>query len=416
MSSVLGSHICPFILRFPAFFRFFFRRPAESGLVLFGALLYTFSDSIKARQTMFRYTVTKDDFTEMSVHLMKQKSAKTSSKIKLVLFTVVQMAVIAWLIVTGKNVSPTIRVLMGIASLIWAGQTVFSYGCYKARAKMMLTNQADNDKSGDFWKEHRLQLQRNKVSISYGGKNASIECAQITGTKETENLTLLMSGNGIFEIVPKSVSKREDFKAFLEEIKSAAARRLKEAQEKQRRSALDNAVFKEYLPLSEEEVVRELVRMKRLSLLTAAGWSKVTVLVLLIPLLILGLSIFYGNTLYILFAALFFLLTNAGTLMIFTPLYKNVVKKQLQPAGEEGYLLTVAEGTVNLFTREYHHRFELDKLRKVMEDKDGTLYLFFPDQQMVFVPASVSKEFKTAVNRRRSLTEITGNQEKKEKP
>ena len=365
---------------------------------------------------MFRYTVTKDDFTEMSVHLMKQKSAKTSSKIKLVLFTVVQMAVIAWLIVTGKNVSPTIRVLMGIASLIWAGQTVFSYGCYKARAKMMLTNQADNDKSGDFWKEHRLQLQRNKVSISYGGKNASIECAQITGTKETENLTLLMSGNGIFEIVPKSVSKREDFKAFLEEIKSAAARRLKEAQEKQRRSALDNAVFKEYLPLSEEEVVRELVRMKRLSLLTAAGWSKVTVLVLLIPLLILGLSIFYGNTLYILFAALFFLLTNAGTLMIFTPLYKNVVKKQLQPAGEEGYLLTVAEGTVNLFTREYHHRFELDKLRKVMEDKDGTLYLFFPDQQMVFVPASVSKEFKTAVNRRRSLTEITGNQEKKEKP
>ena len=105
----------------------------------------------------------------MSVHLMKQKSAKTSSKIKLVLFTVVQMAVIAWLIVTGKNVSPTIRVLMGIASLIWAGQTVFSYGCYKARAKMMLTNQADNDKSGDFWKEHRLQLQGNKVNIHCAG-------------------------------------------------------------------------------------------------------------------------------------------------------------------------------------------------------------------------------------------------------
>ena len=101
--------------------------------------------------------------------------------------------------------------------------------------------------------------------------------------------------------------------------------------------------------------------------------------------------------------------------MIFTPLYKNVVKKQLQPAGEEGYLLTVADGTVNLFTREYHHRFELDKLRKVMEEKDGTLFLFFPDQQMVFVPASVSAEFKKAVNKRRSLTEITGNQEPKEK-
>ena len=73
----------------------------------------------------------------------------------------------------------------------------------------------------------------------------------------------------------------------------------------------------------------------------------------------------------------------------------------------------MADGTVNLFTREHHHRFELDKLRKVMEEKDGTLFLFFPDQQMVFVPASVSAEFKKAVNRRRSLTEITGNQERK---
>ena len=364
---------------------------------------------------MFRYTVTKDDFTEMSVYLMKQKSAKTSSKIKLVLFTVVQMAVIGWLIVTGTEVKPIIRVLMGIASLIWAFQTVFSYGFYRVRAKMMLTNQADQDKSGDFWKEHRLQLQGNKVNISYGGKNASISCAQITGTQETENLTLLMSGNGIFEIVPKSVAERDDFKAFLQEIRETAARKLKDAQEKQRRSALDDATFEEYLPLSEEEVVRKLVRMKRLSLLTAAGWSKVMLLVLLIPLVILALGIYFGSTLYIIVAAVFLLLMNAGTLMIYTPLYKNVVRKQLQPAGEEGYLLTVADGTVNLFTREYHHRFELDKLRKVMEEKDGTLFLFFPDQQMVFVPASVSAEFKKAVNRRRSLTEITGNQEPKEK-
>ena len=108
---------------------------------------------------MFRYTVTKDDFTEMTVYLMKQKSAKTSSKVKLVLFTIVQMAVIAWLIIVGKDVSPVIRILMGVFSLLWAAQTIFSYGFYKVRAKMMLTNQADNDKSGDFWKEHRLQLQ-----------------------------------------------------------------------------------------------------------------------------------------------------------------------------------------------------------------------------------------------------------------
>ena len=363
---------------------------------------------------MFRYTVSKDDFMEMTVYLMKQKSAKTSSKVKLVLFTVVQMAVIAYLIVIGKNVSPILRILMGVFSLLWAAQTIFSYGFYKARAKMMLTNQADNDKSGDFWKEHRLQLQGDKVNITYGDKKASVECAQITGTQETENLLLLMSGNGIFELVPKTVAEKQDFRDFLAGIRKTAADKLKAAQEKQRAGALENASFKEYLPLSEEEVVTELVRMKRLSMLTTTGWSRVSVLVMIIPLIILALGIVARSVLYIIVAVIFFLLLNAGTLMIFTPLYKKVVGKQMQPAGEGGYLLTVADGFINLFTREYQFRYKIAELRKAMEGKDGTLFLFFPDQQMVFVPSSVSAEFKKAVNKRRSLTEITQNHEKKE--
>ncbi|MBQ6195967.1 MAG: hypothetical protein IJK47_00855 [Lachnospiraceae bacterium] len=363
---------------------------------------------------MFRYTVTKDDFTEMTVYLMKQKSAKLSSKIKLVLFTVVQMAVIAYLIVIGKNVSPILRVLMGVFSLLWAGQTVFTYGFYKARARMMLTNQADSDKSGDFWKEHRLQLQGDKVNITYGDKKASVECAQITGTQETENLLLLMSGNGIFELVPKTVAEKQDFRDFLAGIRKTAADKLKAAQEKQRAGALENASFKECLPLSEDEVVTELVRMKRLSMLTTTGWTRVSVLVMIIPLIILALGIVARSVLYIIVAVIFFLLLNAGTLMIFTPLYKKVVRKQVQPAGEGGYLLTVADGFINLFTREYQFRYKIAELRRAMEGKDGTLFLFFPDQQMVFVPSSVSAEFKKAVNKRRSLTEITQNHEKKE--
>lgn len=356
---------------------------------------------------MFKYTVSKDDFMEMSIYLMKQKSAKLSSKIKLVLFTVVQMAVIAYLIITGTSVSPIIRILMGVFSLIWAGQTVFSYAFYGPRAKMMLANQRDSDKTGEFWKEHKLAFRDGKVHLSYGESKAAIECAQITGTQETENLLLLMSGNGIFEIVPKKVANKPEFKEFLDTIRQTAAEKLKEAQDKQRKNSLENTSFKEYLQLSEEEVVTQLVRMKRLSLLTAAGWSMVTLLVLLIPLVILALSIYFGSTLYIIVASVFLLLMNAGTLMIYTPLYKNVVRKQLQPAGEGGYLLTVAGETVSLFTREYHFRYRLDTLRKVMESKDGTMYLFFPEQQMLFIPASVSAEFKKAVNKRRSLTEIS---------
>lgn len=371
---------------------------------------------------MFRYTVTKDDFTEMAIYIMKQKSAKLSSKIKLVLFTFVQMGVVAWLIFRQNDASPFIRVLMGIASVIWAFQTVFSFGFYKPRAKMMLANQKDKDPDGDFWKEHRLQLKNEKIDIGYGSQNASLECAEITGVDETGNLTLLMSGKSIFEIVPKRVSEQDSFKAFLNDIRATADRKLKEAQEKQRRKVLDSAVFLKYLPIPEEEVVQRLVTMKRLSYLSPAGWSKVSFFTMLLPLLILAVSIYYKSTLYIILAAVFFFLTNAGTLMIFTPLYKKAVKSRVQPAGEEGYVLAVTEGKIHLFTREYHFKYDLKDLRRVIDRAEAS-YWFFAGQQMVFVPASVRDEFKKALSRRRSLTSLShlgseneGESETEEKP
>ncbi|MBQ6292994.1 MAG: hypothetical protein IJK77_03865 [Lachnospiraceae bacterium] len=362
---------------------------------------------------MFRYSVTKDDFTEMTVHIMKQKSAKLSSKIKLVLFTIVQMGIVAWLITLKNDASTTLRVLMGIASVIWAVQTVMSYGCYRMRAKMMLTRQKDQDPNGDFWKEHRLQLKDGKVEIGYGNAKASLECAEITGTQETGNLTLLMNGGNIFEIVPKSVSERSDFKAFLNEVRETAARKLKEAQEKQRSKVMDSALFLEHLQIPEDEMVRQQVRMKRLSFLTSAGWSMVTLLVLLIPLAILAFTVYTGNLLYILLAVVFFFLTNAGTLMIFTPLYKNVVKRQLQPAGEGGYILAVTDKKAHWFTREYRFSYDLKNLRRVI-DKEDASYFYFPDQEMLFVPASCREAFKKATFKRRSLTEITQKQKPEE--
>ena len=356
---------------------------------------------------MFRYSVTKDDFTEMTVHIMKLKSAKAISKVKLVLFTVVQMGIIAWLIIRGSNVSLTLRILMGVFSVVWAVQTVISYGCFGLRAKMMLTHQKDQDPDGDFWKEHRMQLTDGKVEISYGGTKASLECAHITGTEETENLTLLMCGKNIFEIVPKKVSKKESFKAFLEEINATAAHKLKEAQDKQRSDVLESAVFKEYLQIPEEEMIERQVKMKRLSFLTLAGWTNASFLIFGIPLVLFLIACCFGSPLYIGAAALFFLLTNAGTLMIFTPLYKNVVKKRLQPAGEDGYLLAVADQKIHWFTREYHFRYPISDIRRVI-DREEASYYYFPNLEMLFVPASCRDEFKKAlVKKRRSLTEIT---------
>ena len=356
---------------------------------------------------MFKYKLTPEDFTEMNIFLMKQKSRRPLSVIKLVLFTVVQMGVITYLILMPNAASTWVRVLLGVFSVIWACQSVFKFGFFKTRAKLILARQKKEDPAGDFWKEHRMAKRGDLVSITYGNQKGEVDCRQITQVKKTEPLQLLMSGNGIVEIVPESVHTRSDWQPFLDSIEETTGHILSEAQEKQRAAVADAAVFKEYINIDEENLIDRLVRMKRVSMRFFAGWTPVTITVFMLPLLAMAFFATAGQwTAAILCLAAFFLL-NAGQLMVFTPLYRKVVKNRLNPPGENGYFLAVTRNKVHLFTRDYHYSYALKELKRVFSDKEGDYY-FFLKQQMVYVPTQYTDAFKKAVTYQPSLHSLAG--------
>ena len=363
---------------------------------------------------MFKYTLTPEEYMEMTAHLMKEKSRTASSVIKLLLFTVGQMAAVAYMVLRESNASRIIRILLVISSLIWAGQTVFRFGFFKTRAKMALTMQKRDDPSGEFWREHHLSKRGNLLSISYGSKKADIPCTRITGIKETENLSLIMSGNSIVEIVPKRITETEDWKAFWADLQETGKQAEKDARNNALSEVLDGALFKASMQLDEDTVVRHLVRMKRHSYRFFSGWTPAGIVIFLLPLIMAGYALTEGSFLYAGVAVLIFFLMNTGHLTAFTPLQEKITRNQLLPPAADGYLLAVTKDKIHLFTRDYQFAYALSDLKHVLDFSDASYY-YFPKGQMVFVPAQYRDAFKKAVAHKPSLFELSHMGEKTEK-
>ncbi len=358
------------------------------------------------RDAMFRYTITPEDYMEMTVYLMKQKSGTASSVIKLLLFTVGQMAAVAYMVLRESSASVTIRVLLAISSLIWAGQTVFRYGFFQTRAKMAMSVQKKDDPSGEFWREHHLSKKGNLLSVTYGSKKADIPCGKITGTQETENLTLIMSGNNIIEIVPKRITETDEWDVFWKQLQETNEAVLKDAQDKQRADALAGASFKAYYQMDPDTFADHLVKMRRHSMRYFSGWTPATIVIFLLPLMMAGYALTEKSYLYAGVCVIVFFLMNAGQLVVFTPLYKNIVLKQLQEPGKEGYLLTLTKNVIHFFTKEYHYSYSMNNLKHVLDFPEASYY-YFPQRQMIFIPEQCRDAFKKAAAHKPSLYELS---------
>ncbi|MBP3735400.1 MAG: hypothetical protein J6I56_00085 [Lachnospiraceae bacterium] len=344
---------------------------------------------------MFRYAVTEQDYMEMTEYLMREKSRRPSSMIKLLLFTVGQMAAIAYLVFRPGDVMMILRILLAVFSLLWAGQTIFRFGFFKTRAKMALNMQKREDPTGEFWREHRLTRNGNLLTISYGAKKADIPCAQITGTKETENLTFLMSGGSIIELIPKSVTDTEEWQSFLKDLRESEKTAKRQAQESSRGKAEEEALFEAHIRMDEETLVDHIVRMKRHSYSFFTGWTPASIAIFLLPLMLASYALTEGAVLYAGVCFVIFFLMNAGQLVVFTPLYRRIVKNQLRKPAEDGYLLTVDNKGIHLFTRDDHFTFDQKEIRHVLKFQDASYY-FFPNRQMLFVPAGHRDAFEKA--------------------
>ena len=354
---------------------------------------------------MFRYTVSENDFLDMARHLLMQQRKKPISVVKLVFATVVQMGVVAYLVFFPNEVPTWMRILMGILSLIWAGLAFFRFFFLDARARMMLKQQNLNDKDGDFWKEHKLSLKGNEVSISYGSASAEMNCREISQIEKAGSVTLLMKGWNVFEVVPEKITETGDWQRFLDDIEVLSENELRRRQEEARSKVLHNAVFTETMPLTEEEVTEHIVAMKRRSYLYPFGWSTVSSLLFAVPIVFGILSAVNRNWDYVLLCLLFFVMMNSGQVMTFTPLYYKVVRKRVEPAPDDGYLLAVASKKVYLFTRRKVYSYEVANLKKTVLAKDA-LYVYFKDQEMIFVPLEYAAAFKEALAGRRKLSEM----------
>ena len=78
---------------------------------------------------MFRYTITEEEYLEMSAFMLKKRRGGPKTAIpKLLLKTVVQMTAAALLIFRyNEGVAPWMKWSLGILSLLWALLSLFQY-------------------------------------------------------------------------------------------------------------------------------------------------------------------------------------------------------------------------------------------------------------------------------------------------
>ena len=353
---------------------------------------------------MFRYSITDEDYLDMSRHILKKRrGSKTAAILKLLLKTVVQMGVAVFLIFFyNAQVEAWLKWTVGILSVLWALLSLFQFFFTDTRAKMLLTQAKNNAGSADFWKEHHLDAADDRLRLSYGAARLELSFSEVTAIEETDALYLIFRGRDLFELIPKRALSDSDWAAFREKILSGRERVAAERAAGFKKVLLEEASFAKYLTLTREELAEKTVKMKRLSLRYPFGWSVSMAFGLFFPLGLAIYSVIGGSWPAAALCMAAFLLFNMRFFVIFTPSYKQLIQNKLPEPGEEGYLLALKDRTVYLVTSSNAISASLAGLKKQIAGEDG-LYLFFEKQEMMFVPRAVSDAFQIAAGYKKSL-------------
>ena len=354
---------------------------------------------------MFRYKVTPEDYMTMVKYLMKEKRKSWKGILKLLFLTVIQLGVVAVLILTVQEVPAWMKWTLGGISLVVAGLALFQNFFLDTRARMVLEQRNGNDRKGAFWMEHKLSLHDNIVRVIYGDQKAEIDARQVNAVVHLDTVTLIRMGWNVFEVVPKDVSEKADWKAFEKDL----LHRKYEVAEKEVADAcdkvLEKAQFKESFFIGEEEMVDTLVRMKRLSYGLLCGWSGREVFTFCFPIAILAYAISLKDPLYIGLAVLAFVFFNLNFFLTFTPYYRKIVRSRLAEPREDGtYLAAATTKYFYFFGRYQSYRYERADLRKIVDSRDK-VFLYYSRQRMIFAPADRKEELLAALQGRGGLSE-----------
>ncbi len=355
---------------------------------------------------MIRYTITEEEYLEMARSMFtEQRGTKKTAVLKLLLKTVIQMGVAAFLILYYPEARPWLKWTVGILSVLWAALSLFRYFFVDLRANMLLNQSKSNPKNADFWKEHHLDEEgQDDLRLAYGDARLELPYSDVTDVKETDSLFLIYREKYMFELVPKRALGSGQQGSFREMILEKRDRAMRSRLDELKQSITEDAVFVRRLDLSRDELAAANVKMKRASFLNPAGWSLSMAISLLFP---LGLAVYCainGGWLYCALCMATFILFNMRYLIIFMPAYDAIVREQIPEPPEGGYLLAMKDKTIWLITAYKAFSYPLDKLKKTVSSEDG-LYLYFDKQIMLFIPASAADAYLRAVGQKKSLHE-----------
>ena len=275
---------------------------------------------------MFRYTVTENDYLKMAKWLLlKQRGPKKTAVPMLLLKTVGQMAVAAWLIFGSLDLPNWLKPLLGAGSLLWASLALFQYFFLDVRANMLLQNAKRDAAAKDFWREHQLKTENGQLILTYGEVKMELPCRNVTGLEEAEDMTLILRGHDVFDMVPPSVTQTEKWAAFTEQLFARTEEDTKTNQDLMQTALLEKSDFCAWADITQEEMARELVKAKRQSYRYACGWSWQKGFMLVFPIALGIYAAFSGGYATLFLCLVTFVLFNFRQLMVFTPAYQTMV-------------------------------------------------------------------------------------------
>ena len=357
---------------------------------------------------MFRYTVTEQDYLQMAKWLLvKQRGPKKTAVPRLLLKTVLQMGVVAWLVLSYGEEIGAMKWFLIAASLLYASLAIYRYFFLNVRANKLLAQAKQESGAADFWREHRLEVKGEKLHLSYGNVNTDTPCRDITEVENWEDLELILRGREVFEAVPKNVTKSDRWQSFKTQLLSIRDREQARAWEELEKTLLTKSDFHAYIRMSREEFADKVVQMKRRSLLYPAGWTFLTFFAFLFPLIVAVFSAYGGAWQTFAFSIIIFFILNWYLISLFLPSYRRKVREQVLPPGEKGYLVAVREKTIYLLTERNAVEYPMQSLRRSARSA-GDLFLYFKQQQMLCIPAEYADAFLRALKGEKSLKERAG--------
>ncbi len=354
---------------------------------------------------MFRYRITENDYLKMAKWLLlKQRGPKKKAVPKLLLKTVVQMAAVAGLIFLYPDVQPWLRTVLIAASLIWASLALFQYFFLDVRANMLLINAKRDARAQDYWKEHCLKRDGDRLVLTYGEVELELPVKEITSLEEAEDLTMILRGRDVFESLPQSVTKTEKWAAFAETLFEKKEEAIRSNQDQMEAALLAQAAFSAWVDMTREEMAEKLALAKRQSFRYACGWSWRTGFTLLFPLALGIYAACYQSWATVALCLVTFVLFNLRFFSVFTPAYQAMLAEKLPPPTEKGYLFAVHDQSIWMVTAVRTVKYMISTLKKTVRTEGG-VFLYFERQVMLYVPDQIADAFLRAVYGKKSLRE-----------